>query len=61
LGHPDRGDPGAARGGPSTQAFGHHREFVVAFAENDPRNAIGLRVVGDSLAEPLPDLVEQRR
>jgi hypothetical protein len=61
LRHPDRGHSRGAGGGLPTQVRGHHRELVIVLAERDPRDVVHLGEVGHRVAEPLPQLVEQRR
>ena len=61
LRHPDRRHPRPAGRRRPLQVRGHHIGLAVVLGELDPRDVVGLGEGGHRPAEPLPDLVEQRR
>ena len=61
LRHPDRRHLRPAGGRRPLQVRGHHVGLAVVLGELDPRDVVGLGEGGHRPAEPLPDLVEQRR
>jgi hypothetical protein len=61
LGHPDRGHPAPPLAGQPVQVRAHHLQLPLALGEADHRDVVGCGVLGDLLAEPQPDLLQDRR
>ena len=63
LRHPDRGDPGTSGGGLAVQVRAHQLQLApdIVLAEPHPRNIVLVGKGGHGPAEPVTELLEQRR